>query len=43
MVARPEQKPAVKKPKNLDLKKMREVGDRVIKENPAWLKEMAKR
>lgn len=43
MVARPEQKPAVKKPKNLDLKKFRETGRRMIQENPAWLKEMAKK
>ena len=43
MVAKPEQQPTVRKPKDLDLKKMREVGKRVIKENTAWLKEMAKR
>jgi hypothetical protein len=43
MVAKPEQQPTVRKPKNLDLKKMREVGKRVIKEITAWLKEMAKR
>jgi len=43
MVAKPEEKPTVKKPKNLDLKKAREVSKRVIKENTAWLKEMAKK
>jgi len=43
MVAKPEQQPTVKKPKNLDLKKFRETGRRMIRENTAWLKEMAKK
>ncbi len=43
MVTRSTSKPQVKKPKNLDIKKMRETAVRAAKENTPWLKERAKK
>jgi hypothetical protein len=41
MVKKTNQKPALKKPPRLDVKKLRQAGEQIVRENEQWLKEMA--
>ena len=41
MTKNKEAKPALKKPEGLDLKKAKEIAEKIIRENKPWLKEMA--
>ncbi len=43
MVTKNEPQPKVKKPANLDIERGKKAAEKAIRENIAWLKEMAKR
>lgn len=43
MVARNKPKPGIKKPSNLDLRRVEDAAKKIIKRDVEWLKEMAKR